>query len=111
VAEEQTYSWRAITDHAKVVASDGKEVGFVVEVAALPNEDIFHGVVFRSHAFGHTHLAPADDVGTITPDTVHLSVDSEAAAQYPQFHEMDVERLSLKGLFRWKHPGWKKSSE
>jgi hypothetical protein len=111
VAEERVYSWRAITDHAVVIASDGKEVGWVVDVAALPEEDIFHGVVFRSHIIGKNHMAPADDIGEIGERKVHLTVDSEAAAQYPEFHELDVERLGIKGLFFWKHAGWHKSKE
>ena len=49
--------------------------------------------------------------GSITPDAIHLSVDSEKSRSYEAFHAMHVERLGLKGLFFWKHTGWKDSSE
>jgi len=111
MAEEQVVSWRAIVAHIPVIASDGKEVGKVLDVAALPEEDIFHGVVYKSQQSGHTVLAPRDDIDRITPDAIHLSVDSEKSRSYEAFHAMHVERLGLKGLFFWKHTGWKDSSE
>jgi hypothetical protein len=111
MSEEVTVSWRAIVAHAPVIASDGNEVGKVVDVAALPEEDIFHGVVFRHHITGATHLAPRDDVDRITTESVYLTVDSDAANAYEPFREMHVERLGAKGLFFWKHTGWKDSKE
>jgi sporulation protein YlmC with PRC-barrel domain len=111
MADEQIVSWRAIVANIPVVASDGKEVGKVLDVAALPEEDIFHGVVYKSQQDGHTVLAPRDDIDRITPDAVHLSVDSEQSRSYEPFREMHVEKLGLKGLFFWKHTGWKDSSE
>jgi len=111
MSEEVIVSWRAIAAHLPVIASDGTEVGKVVDVAALPEEDIFHGVVFRHHLTGATHLAPRDDVDRITTESVHLSVDSEKARAYAPFREMQVERLGTKGLFFWKHTGWKDSKE
>jgi hypothetical protein len=105
-------SWRDITLHSPVVSSDGQQVGEVVEVAALDQEDIFHGVVFKSSrvAVQH-HLAPAADIARITAKAVSLSVDAAAAANYPEFQEMHIERVGLKGLWRWKHYGWKGSKE
>jgi len=111
MSEEVIVSWRAIVAHAPVIASDGTEVGKVVDVAALPEEDIFHGVVFRHHLTGSTHLAPRDDIDRITTESVYLSVDSEKANAYEPFNEMHVERLGAKGLFFWKHTGWKDSKE
>ena len=95
--------------HAPVIASDGQEVGHVLDVAALPEEDIFHGVVFRHSAHGRTHLAPAADVARITTRAVYLSIDSTRAGAYEEFHELHVKRLGLRGMFRWKHLGWKDS--
>jgi hypothetical protein len=97
--------------HAPVFASDGAEVGRVLEVAALPEEDIFHGIVFQHHGRGTAFLAPAADVARITESGVHLSLDSAAADQLEEFHELHIKRLGLTGIFRWKHTGWKDSSE
>ena len=111
MTEEQVVSWRAIVAHSPVIASDGSEVGKVVDVAALPEEDIFHGVVFQHSSHGRTYMAPAADIARITTRAVHLSVDSAAAGAYEEFHQLHVSRLGLRGIFRWKHLGWKDSPE
>jgi hypothetical protein len=108
---ETVISWRGIGAHSPVIASDGVEVGHVTEVAALPEEDIFHGVVFMHQLLGHHVLAPASDVDRITERAVYLKSTSKAAKEYERFQEMRVRRLGLTGLFRWKHLGWKDSSE
>ena len=108
---ETTVAWSATGAHAPVIASDGVEIGHVVEVAALPEEDIFHGIVFSHHVLGHHLLAPAADVDRITDRAVHLKVSSQQAESYERFHEMHIERLGLRGVFRWKHLGWKDSKE
>jgi len=111
MADEQVVSWRVIGAHSPVFASDGHEVGKVLEVAALPEEDIFHGVVFRHHILGRNHMVPADDIERITEMGVYLKIDSQAAEQYAPFQQLTVERLGLKGIFRWKHLGWTKTEE
>src|SRR5437899_3093909 len=112
MAEEETeVSWRYVTANCPVICSDGTEVGKLLEVAALPEEDIFHGIVFRHHGRGRTHLVPAADVSRITDRAVYLEVDPARDEQYSEFHEETVERLGVKGLFFWKHLGWKKTQE
>jgi len=106
---EQQIAWTAVKAHEPVVASDGKSVGKVLEVAALPEEDIFHGIVFQPGA--HPVLAPAADVAKITDRAVYLAIDSAAVASLEEFHSLHVERLGVRGLFFWKHLGWKDSSE
>src|SRR5258708_29921342 len=108
---EPVVSGRAISAHCPVGASDGVEVGHVVEVAGLPEEDISHGVVFTHRVLGHHVLAPAGDIDRITERAVYLKSASEATHDYEGFQEMHVKRLGLTGLFRWKHLGWKDSPE
>ena len=110
MAEEQI-AWTAVKTGEAVVTSDGTNIGKVVEVAALANEDIFHGIVFE-HAHRHKHyLAPAADIERITTDAVHLSVDGAKSDEYEEFEQLHVSRLGLSGIFRWKHFGWKDSNE
>jgi hypothetical protein len=109
-AEEQV-SWLDVKAHLPVIASDGTEVGKVLEVAALPQEDIFHGLVFQHHGRGRTYLAPASDVARITNRAAYLTVDTAGAEGYEEFHQLHVSRLGLRGVFHWKHLGWKDSSE
>ena len=94
-----------------MLASDGTEVGRVLEVAALASEDIFHGIVFQHSRRGHPCLAPAADVARITNLAVHLSVDVATADAYEEFQQLHVSRLGLRGISRWKHLGWKDSAE
>jgi len=108
---EPQVSWLDVRAHAPVIAGDGKQVGTVVEVAALAEEDIFHGIVFEHHVRGEHVLAPAADVKKITERAVYLSVDEAAVAAYEPFHPMHVKSLGLRGVFRWKHLGWKDSPE
>ena len=110
-ATEDAVSWLNVSAHCPVIASDGTEIGKVLEVAGLANEDIFHGIVFEHHKLGRTFLAPAADVSKITTRAVYLSVDAAAAEQYEEFHEMHIKKLNVRGIFGWKHVGWKDSSE
>jgi hypothetical protein len=108
---EEQIAWTAVKTGEAVVANDGTTVGKVVEVAALAREDIFHGIVFE-HAHHRKHyLAPAADIERITSDTVHLSVDSQKAEQYEEFQQLHVSKLGVRGIFNWKHFGWKDSDE
>jgi hypothetical protein len=108
---ETVISWRGVGAHSPVVASDDVVVGHVTEVAALPEEDIFHGVVFTHHLLGHNLLVPALDIDKITTRAVYLKSTSAVAAKYERFQEMHVKHLGLTGLFRWKYLGWKDSTE
>lgn len=110
-ADEQQVSWLEVPANALVISSDGAEVGHVVEVAALPEEDIFHGIVFKHGRRGHAVLAPAADIARITERAVYLSVDANAAGNYEEFQQLHVSRLGLRGIFRWKHLGWTDSQE
>ena len=108
---EEEIAWTGITSGERVLTKDGDDIGKVVEVAALAEEDIFHGVVFE-HAHHHkNYLVPAADIARITTEAVHLSVDGEAAGRYEEFQQLHVSGLGLRGLWKWKHFGWKESDE
>lgn len=111
MTEEQVVSWRAIVAHCPVIASDGREVGKVLDVAALPQQDIFHGVVFHHHISDRPHIALASTIDRITDHAVYLNVDSGMANSFEEFHQQHVERLGLQGHFFWKHLGWRDSKE
>ena len=104
---EPVVSWREVAVDEPVIASDGQEVGRVVDVAALESDDIFHGIVFKTSRLSRHHqLAPAADIDRITPRAVYLSTDSAKAAAYGEFQPMHIQRVGLRGLFGWKHYGW-----
>jgi hypothetical protein len=64
-----------------VIASDGQTVGSVDHVVAAPEQDIFHGIVFRSG--GGRHFVGADQVASLHEMGVDLKIDSVAAAALP----------------------------
>ncbi len=108
---EEVVSWMAVTEGMPVAASDGTEVGHVVEVAALPREDIFHGIVYKTGLLGKPRLAPAADIDRVTTRAVYLKVDGAGAESHAEFQELHVKRLGLRGILGWKHLGWRDSSE
>jgi len=111
VMAEQQIAWTGLKTGEAVITSDGVDIGRVVEVAALAQEDIFHGVVFEHARLRKHYLAPATDIARITADAVHLSIDSEKTGQYEEFQQLHVSQLGLRGVFLWKHFGWKDSDE
>jgi hypothetical protein len=108
---EEQIAWTGVKTGEAVIAKDGTNVGKVVEVAALAREDIFHGIVFEHAHRRKNYLAPAADVERITTEAVYLAVDSEKAAEYEEFQQLHVSRLGVRGIFNWKHFGWKDSDE
>ena len=109
--EETPLAWTAVIAGVPVLADNGDHLGHVTEVAGLPEEDIFHGIVFQNTLLGKHLLAPAADVARMTDRAVYLAVTKADAEGYEEFKEMEVDRLGVKGLFFWKHLGWKRSSE
>ena len=80
MADEQAQiSWLALQKGTRVVASDGSEVGRVSDVVADREKDIFSGIAFRDGLLGTERFAPADAVGEITDDAVHLSLSPDEA--------------------------------
>ena len=107
---EEQVAWTAVKTGEAVVTNDGTNIGKIVEVAALANEDIFHGIVFE-HAHRRKHyLAPAADIERITTEAAHLTATAQPD-QYEEFEQLHVSRLGLSGIFGWKHFGWKDSNE
>ena len=80
--EERPLAWNAIQPGTPVLASDGVEMGSVVEVAGSPEDDIYHGIVFRSGTLAPAQLAPAADIGEVTERAVHLKVAAATARLY-----------------------------
>jgi hypothetical protein len=103
--DEQVVSWRAVTAHCPVIDVEGKTIGTVLDVAALPEKDIFHGIIFR-RAGGEAIVAPAAVVDRITDRAVYLTVGGDDTGQFETFHQPMAERLGLVGHFFWKHLGW-----
>ena len=77
----QNIAWTALTEGTPVVARGGDEIGKVSTVVADEAKDIFSGIAFRHGILDSEHFIPADLVGSITPDAVHVNLDSNQARE------------------------------
>jgi PRC-barrel domain len=78
-------AYLALEDGVPVYSSDGERIGTVEHVLAVPEEDIFDGIVIdtRLGPGGH-RFADAPQVAEIHENGVLLSLGSEAAARLPE---------------------------
>lgn len=74
MSDEGPVSWLTLEEGTQVVASDGGEVGKITNVVADQQKDIFSGISFRSGLLAEERFAPADIIGEMTPDAVHLTI-------------------------------------
>jgi hypothetical protein len=78
-------SYMALKVGTPVFASDGRQVGFVAEVRADADTDIFDGIVIDSRPGpGGRRFVDAPEVARIAERAVTLSIDTAAAAQLPE---------------------------
>ena len=80
--EEPPISYRVLKPGARVVTSDGEEIGKVREVLDNQDEDIFDGLVIEGRH--GRRFGDAPEVARITESTVTLTLDSQAAASLPE---------------------------
>ena len=74
-------SWEALEPGTPVHASDGSPVGQVKEVLAIPEKDIFEGLIVTTpHGDRFAH---GDTIDSIHEHGVALKLDAAAAAQLP----------------------------
>jgi hypothetical protein len=80
-AGESHIAWTALRRGHPVRASDGDRVGKVAQVLGDEARDIFSGITFRSRRFDAERFAPAEVVGAITSESVHLTIPSAEAGE------------------------------
>jgi len=78
-------SYLAIEPGVAVYSSDGKKLGEVEHVLAVPDDDIFDGIVLDTSILSGGHrFADAFEVGEIHERGVVLKIDAEAAEALPE---------------------------
>jgi uncharacterized protein YrrD len=78
-------SYLALAEGVPVYSSDGSEVGKVEHVLAVPDDDIFDGIVLdRSVLPGGHRFVDAPEVGEIYERGVVLKIDAAAAHALPE---------------------------
>ena len=86
-----TISWKSIEHDWAVECSDGETIGKVFLVVGDENTDIFDGIALTHHggAFvfhnyaDRPHYVAAEQVASIDPGVVRLSIPSSEAANLP----------------------------
>jgi uncharacterized protein YrrD len=78
-------SYEVLQAGTPVYSSDGAEVGKVAHVLAVPEEDVFDGVVISEHFGSEGHrFADADDIASIYERGMVLKLDRAAAEHLPK---------------------------
>jgi hypothetical protein len=75
-------SWEVLEPGTPVLASDGTRVGEVKEVLAVPEDDIFEGVICRTPQ--GDRFVDAELIESIHERGVDLKLDGAAAANLPE---------------------------
>jgi sporulation protein YlmC with PRC-barrel domain len=99
-------AYEVLEKDVPVIASDGTQVGTVEHVVAVPERDIFHGLVITTPQHGKRFVEAAD-VASLHERGVDLRIDSPAAQSLPQpgggaaVYEDDPGEM--KGWHHWAH--------
>jgi hypothetical protein len=107
--DETTVSWTTIEPHWRVVSADDLEIGEVFNTVGDRDVDIFDGLAITHRggpAVVHNYLdrpryVAADQVASIQPGVVHLTVAADDARALPEHNvpesaEIEPEGASLK---------------
>jgi hypothetical protein len=86
-----TISWKSIEHDWAVECSGGERIGKVFLVVGDENTDIFDGLAITRHGGSFVfhnytdrpHYVPAEQVASIDPGVVKLSISAEEAAHLP----------------------------
>ncbi len=77
-------SYEVLDPGTPVYSSDGEKIGEVTHVLAVPEEDVFDGIVIDEHeGHGDHRFADADDVDSIHERAVTLKLDADACRALP----------------------------
>jgi uncharacterized protein YrrD len=96
-------SYLVLPEGADVMSSDGHKVGTVEHVLAVPEADVFDGVIvdMRAGPGGH-RFADADQIAACYERGVVLTLDRDAAEQLPEPSKnpaaMEADDLTPGGL-------------
>lgn len=74
-------SWLVVEKGWKVLASDGSEVGSVVETLGDEAHDIFDGLAVSTRLLSRPVYVPSERVGEILEGSVTLSLDPDEVAR------------------------------
>jgi uncharacterized protein YrrD len=78
-------SYEVLDPGTPVYSSDGEQIGEVTHVLAVPEEDVFDGIVIEASQGTSGHrFADADDVESIHEHAVTLKLDATTCLDLPE---------------------------
>jgi uncharacterized protein YrrD len=83
---EHPIAWMALDKGTPVITSDGEEIGKLSSVVADVQKDIFSGISFKHGFLGSEHFVPADAIGELTDQGVHLTLSADQAQALQHHH-------------------------
>ena len=105
--DEPAVAWTAMPYRAKVLKSDGTEIGTAESLLGDEQEDIFHGIAVQA-SHGLVEI-PAQRITKITASGVATDLDDAGVGQLQPYREEKWFGIGWGGLFQ-KHPEWKRRS-
>ena len=81
MSEGDPVSWLVIEPRWKVHDAEGNHVGHVEEVVGDTNADIFNGLLISTGLFQGKRYVPAEQIGQITEELVHLTLTGDQVKQ------------------------------
>ena len=90
-------SWLQIEQGWNVATSDGVSVGKVAQVEGDKQDDIFDGLAVAPPGHGSFVYVPGEQVATIYPGEVTLTIAAEAIGALEPFHAAAPETKWLPG--------------
>lgn len=106
--DQPALAWTAMPYRAKVVTSDGSEIGTAESLLGDEEEDIFHGIAVKASGNRIVEI-PASRVKRITAQGVATDLDESEVSNLQPYREERWFGIGWGGLFR-KHPEWKSRS-
>jgi hypothetical protein len=81
MSEEHEISYLALEPGTPVLSSTGSVIGSVEHVLQLPEEDLFDGIVVKTH--DGLRFVDRDQIAQITTTAVHCALSDQEAAELP----------------------------
>jgi len=101
--EGQPIAYSVLEKGVPVLASDGEEVGTVATVLSAPEEDVFHGLLIKTHG-RDIRFVEAADIASIHEHGVDLRIDGASARSlHPPEHAAPVYDEDPAKQTKWSH--------
>jgi hypothetical protein len=99
-------SWKAVEKGWPVYDREGALIGNVHEIAGDEEADIFDGFGIKVSRFGGVKYVPAEAVGSIAVEEIHLTIPGSDVASLEPLHEEVEEQIIPEGSKWYQRLAW-----